>query len=269
MNRFFVMFFLAASSLLCSCSQKKDTHTLRVAATPVPHAQMLQQVQGQLQEEGIALQIITMEDYNLPNRALEDKELDANFFQHMPFLEEQNKQFHYHLCPLAQIHIEPMGIYSCSITSIQELKPHATIAIPNDPSNEARALLLLQKEGVITLKQGNTTLATVLDIASNPKEIRFSEIDAAMLPRVLSEVDAAVINTNFALEANLNPAKDAIAREDSSSPYVNIIAVRCGDENRPDLQALKKAMTSEKMKQTILEEYKGAIIPAFTTNNAQ
>jgi D-methionine transport system substrate-binding protein len=248
--------------LLSSCSStSKDG--LKIAATPVPHAQMLEFVKPILKAQGIDLIIIVTDDYNMPNRALADKEVDANFFQHIPFMDEQINQFHYPIESIAKIEIEPMGIYSKKIHSLADLKDNGTIAIPNDPTNEGRALLLLQEHGIIQLDRSNNLQATILNITKNPKHLQFIEVDAAMLPRSLEDVDAAAINTNYALEANLSPMKDALVLEGKNSPYANIIAIRIGDENRPDIQALKTAMTSEKMKEFILREYKGAVLPAF------
>lgn len=251
---------IACLFLLANCSSKPNG--LKIAASSVPHAQILEFIQPDLKAQGINLIIVVTDDYNMPNRALADKEVDANFFQHVPFLEEQIKQFHYPIVSLAKIEIEPMGIYSKKIHSLFHLKENATIAIPNDPTNEARALMLLQEYDVIQLNT-DALEATVLNISQNPKHIKFIEVDAAMLPRCLEDVDAAVINTNYALEAKLSPLKDALALEDKNSPYANIIAIRIEDENRPDIQALKAAMTSEKMKAFILQKYKGAILPAF------
>ncbi len=247
---------------LLSCG-KSDKNTLKVIATPVPHAQMLEFIKPDLEKQGISLEVIEVDDYNIPNRALANREADANFFQHIPFLEAQIASFHYPLAILAKIHIEPMGIYSKKIRHLSELKDRAVISLPNDPTNEARALFLLHKEGLIQLDNLSNLQATVVNITSNPKQLQFQEIDAAMLPRTLDDVDAAVINTNFALQAGLNPLKDALALEDKTSPYVNIIAIRTDEEGRADLEALKIAMTSEKMRAFILEKYKGAIIPAF------
>lgn len=250
-------------SLLPGCGQKSK-NGLKVAATPVPHAQMLEFVKPDLQAQGIDLIIVVTDDYNIPNRALADKEVDANFFQHIPYMEEQIAQFHYPIESIAAIEIEPMGLYSKKIKSLADLKDKATIALPNDPSNEARALLLLQKEGLIKLSTTDILQTTVRSISENPKQLQFIEVDAAMTPRSLDDVDVAVINTNYALQANLSPSKDALALENKDSPYANIIAIRTGDENRADIQALKAAMTSEKMRAFILEKYKGAILPAFT-----
>jgi len=253
---------LAASLLfLCGCS--KPSNGLKVAATAVPHAQMLEFIKPDLKAQGINLLIIVTDDYNMPNRALAQKEVDANFFQHVPFLDEQIRQFHYRIQNFGAIEIEPMGIYSKKISSLSDLKNKAVIAVPNDPSNEARALLLLQAQGLITLDHPKNLNATIANIKSNPKQLKFIEVDAAMLPRSLPDVDAAVINTNYALEAKLNPLTDALALEGKDSPYANILAIRTGDEDRPDLIALKAAMTSDKMRDFIEKTYKGAVLPAF------
>jgi D-methionine transport system substrate-binding protein len=248
--------------LLSGCSSKSK-NTLKIAATPVPHAQMLEFVKPDLKEKGIDLIIFTTEDYNMPNRALAEKEVDANFFQHVPFMELQIKEFNYPIQSDGKIEIEPMGIYSNKIKSINHLKDKAVIAIPNDPSNEARALLLLQSHGIIKLDDPNNLTATILNITDNPKHLKFMEIDAAMLPRTLKDVDAAAINTNYAMEVHLNPTKDALILESKDSPYANILAIRVGDENRPDIQALKTAMTSDKMRKFILDKYEGAVLPSF------
>lgn len=247
--------------LLAACGQSKTG--FKVAATPVPHAQMLEFIKPDLKTQGIDLVILVTDDYNIPNRALANKEIDANFFQHIPFMEEQIKQFRYSIESLAKVEIEPMGIYSKKIRSFSELEEGAVVGIPNDPTNEGRALLLLQSEGLIRLDDPNNLTATILNIAENPKNLKFIEADAAMLPRSLDDVSIAAINTNYALEAGLSPLKDALALESKNSPYANIIAIRIGDENRPEIQALKAAMTSDKMRQFILDTYKGAVLPAF------
>lgn len=254
---------LAFLAVMYSCSSSTPSNTLKVAATPVPHAQMLEFIKPDLKSEGINLVIIVTDDYNMPNRALANHEVDANFFQHIPFMDEQIKEFHYPIESIAKVEIEPMGIYSKKVKSLDQLKDGAVIAIPNDPTNEARALLLLQNQGLIQLNSANSLNATVLDIFSNPKNIKFIEVDPAMLPRSLADVDAAAINTNYALEAKLNPVEDALALEDKNSPYANVIAIRTKDQDRVDLQALKTAMTSDKMRDFILTKYKGAVLPAF------
>lgn len=248
--------------LLSGCSDG-DKRGLKIAASAVPHAQILEFIKPDLKNQGIDLIIIVSDDYNMPNRALSNGEIDANFFQHLPFLEEQITQFHYPIESLAKIEIEPMGIYSTKIHDLSELKEKATIAIPNDPTNEARALLLLQDHGLIQLDDSKNLHATILNIEQNPKQLKFLEIDAAMLPRSLDDVDAAAITTNYALEAALSPQKDALVLESKDSPYVNIIAIKTGEEKRPEILALKSAMTSEKVKAFILQTYNGAILPAF------
>ena len=252
---------LLCLTLLAGCSNRPQ-NGLRVAATPVPHAQMLEFVKPELKKQGIDLVIVVVDDYNIPNRALADGEVSANFFQHVPFMEEQIKQFGYSIESLAAIEIEPMGLYSTKISNLSQLKNGSKIALPNDPTNEARALLLLQAHGLIELNDSNNLQATVLNIVHNPKNFQFIEVDAAMLPRSLEDVDAAAINTNYALEAHLTPDK-ALIIENRDSPYANIIAVRTGEKSHPDLESLKSAMTSVRMKEFIEKKYKGAVIPAF------
>ena len=261
MNKRFFVLAATLLSALTSCSSQKNG--FKVAATPVPHAQMLEFVKPDLKAQGIDLVIVVTDDYNMPNRALGNREVDANFFQHIPFMEEHIKQFHYSIESIAKVELEPMGIYSKKIRSLSELKDNAVVAVPNDPTNEARALSLLQGQGIIQLDDPNNLQSTVLNITDNPKHIKFIEVDAAMLPRSLGDVDAAAINTNYALEAKLSPLKDALVLESKDSPYANVIAIRIGDENRPEIEALKAAMTSKKMRDFILNKYKGAVIPAF------
>ncbi len=245
-------------------SAASGAKTLKVGATAVPHAEILEAAKPLLEKEGITLDIVEFNDYVQPNLALNDKELDANFFQHEPYLKnfmDEHKEVK--LKNAAGIHIEPMGVYSRKIKKLDELKDGATIAIPNDPTNGGRSLLLLEKAGIIKLKEGVGEKATVGDIAENKKNIKFQEVEAAQVPRTLDDVDAAVINSNFAMQVNLDPTKDAMFIEDSTSPYVNIIAVREGDENRPEIQALIKVLHSDEIKQFITEKYKGAVVPAF------
>ena len=251
----------AASSSSSSSSQGK---VLKVGATAVPHAEILEVVKPLLAKEGIDLQIVEFSDYVQPNLALNDKELDANYFQHAPYLENfMSEHSDVKLANAGGIHIEPMGIYSKKIKSLNELKDGASIALPNDPTNGGRSLLLLEKAGLLKLKDGVGVKATVQDITENPKHLQFKEVEAAQVPRTLDDVDAAVINTNFAMQVNLVPTKDALLMEDSTSPYVNIVAVRAGDESRPEIQALMKALKSDEVKQFINDKYKGAVVPAF------
>jgi D-methionine transport system substrate-binding protein len=260
MKRLISLFCICA---LAACSKGSDKAALKVAATPVPHAEMLEFATPDLKAKGIELKVIVTEDYNVPNRALANSEVNANFFQHIPFMDEQIKEFNYQIESLAKVEIEPMGIYSKKIHSLDDLKEGDRIGIPNDPTNEARALLLFQSQGIIQLDDPNNLTATILNISANPKNLKFIEADAAMLPRSLDDVAAAAINTNYALSANLSPLRDALVLEGKDSPYANIIAIRIGDENRPEIQALKEAMTSDKMRQFILDKYKGAVLPAF------
>lgn len=238
--------------------------TLKVGATPVPHAEILEIVKPLLAKQNIDLQIVEFSDYVQPNLALNDKELDANFFQHEPYLNNfisEHKELK--LKNAGGVHIEPMGIYSKKIKELTALPDGASIAIPNDPTNGGRSLLLLEKAGLLKLREGAGVKATVQDIADNPKNLKFQEVEAAQVPRTLDDVDAAVINTNFAMQVNLVPTKDALFMEDKTSPYVNIVAVREGDEKRPEIEALMKALTSKEVKDFIDSKYKGAIVPAF------
>ncbi len=236
---------------------------LKVGATAVPHAEILEVVKPLLAKEGIDLQIVEFSDYVQPNLAVSDKELDANFFQHTPYLEKFCAERNLKLVSVAGIHIEPMGVYSKKIKKLDELAEGSSVAIPNDPTNGGRALALLVKAGLITLKDGVGINGTVADVVQNSKKLNFKELEAAQIPRSLDDVTIAVINTNYALEAKLVPSKDALFIEQSDSPYVNILVARQGDENRPEIQKLVKAMQSEEVKKFINEKYKGAILPAF------
>ncbi|NLP45847.1 MAG: ABC transporter substrate-binding protein [Epulopiscium sp.] len=249
---------------MVGCSKTTETNNkIKVAVTSVPHAEILEHIKPELEKQGIQLELTVTDDYNVHNRALAEKEVDANFFQHLPYLEEQIREFNYNIQEFGKIHIEPLGIYSKKITSLDELPDGATISIPNDPTNEARALALLHRNGLIEMNDLNNLSATIIDIKSNPKNFKFQEIDAAMLSRTLDDVEAAVINTNFALAAELNPANDALAIEDADSPYANVLTIRKGDENRKELQLLKEVLMSDLVKDFINEKYKGAIIPVF------
>ncbi len=264
------MLGLMATLLMTGCGGDETATTnsadkvLKIGATPVPHAEILEQIKPDLESEGIKLEIVEFNDYVQPNIALNDKELDANFFQHEPYLNDFMKEHtEVKLANAAGIHVEPMGIYSKKITNLSELQDGAIVSIPNDPTNGGRALLLLAKANLISLKDGVAEMATVQDIVDNPKNLQIQEVEAAQLPRTLEDVDISIINTNFAMNAQLNPTKDALFMEDSTSPYVNIVAVRAGDENRAEIQALIKALKSEKVKNFIQENYKGAIVAAF------
>ena len=253
----------SSSSSSSSAAQTSGTKTLKVGATAVPHAEILEAAKPLLEKEGIKLDIVEFNDYVQPNLALNDKELDANFYQHDPYLQnfmEEHKEVK--LVSAGGVHIEPMGIYSKKVKDLKDLKDGATISIPNDPTNGGRALLVLQSAGLIKLKEGAPITATPQDIAENPKNLEFSELEAPQLPRALEDADIAIINMNFALEAKLDP-KSAIYSEGSDSPYANIVAVREGDENRPELQKLMKALTSKEVKDFIEKKYGGSVKTVF------
>ncbi len=248
-------------SLLGLSLNLASAETISVAATPVPHAQILEQVKPELEEQGYKLEIKEFTDYVLPNLAVDNGEADANFFQHTPYLEEFNKSKGTKLNSVAKIHIEPMAVYSKKYKSLDDIKEGAIIAVPNDPTNESRALDIIAKKGLVKFKE--KPLKTPLDIIENPKKIKFVELKAAQLPRALGDVDFAVINSNYAISANLNPAQDSVFIEDKESPYANILVVKTGHENDAKIKALIKALQSDKVKQFILEKYNGSVLPAF------
>lgn len=252
---------LAATALLAA---SLFAETIIVGATPEPHADILALVKDDLKSQGIDLQIKEMTDYALLNEVLETGDIDANYDQHIPYMEATNKEKGFHLVNAGGIHVEPFALYSNKVKNIKDLKKKAKIAIPNDPSNEARALLLLEAAGLITLRKGAGIEATPIDVVKNPLKIKFVEVDAASLPRTLDDVDGAVINGNYALPAGLSASKDGIYVEGSSSPYVNIIAVKAGNENKPAIKALVKALQSEKVKKYIQERYpNGEVVAVF------
>ena len=236
---------------------------LNVAASSTPHAEILEQVVDVLAEQGIDLQIHEYGDSVVPNTAVEEGEEDANYFQHIPYLESFNEKEGTHLVSVGGIHIEPMGVYAGKTASLEELPDGAEIAIPNDPTNEGRALLLLEAQGLIKLADSSNLEATPNDIVENPKNLTFKELEAAMIPNAVDEVDLSVINVNYALEAGFNPTEDALAIEDANSPYVNIVAVKEGNENNPAVLALVKALQSDAVRDFINETYGGAVVPAF------
>ena len=237
---------------------------LKVGATPVPHAEMLNLVKDDLKAQGVDIQVIEMTDYVILNDALESGELDANFDQHIPYMESTNKEKGYHLVNAGGIHYEPFGIYPGTKKALSELADGDVIAVPNDTTNEARALLLLQDNGIIKLKEGAGLTATINDITENPKNIEIKELEAAQVARVIPEVAFVVLNGNYALEAGLSVAKDSIAFEASDSEaaktYVNIVAVKEGNENNAEIKALVDALKSDTIKQYIKDTYDGAVV---------
>lgn len=252
---------LAAVAALAAFSAQAES--LNIAATAVPHAEILEFVKPTLAAEGVELNIKVFTDYVQPNVQVAEKRLDANFFQHQPYLDEFNKSRGTELVSIAGVHVEPFGAYSSKHKSLNDLPQGANVVIPNDATNGGRALLLLQKAGVITLKPEGGILATPKDIVENAKAIKVRELEAATLPRVLTQVDLALINTNYALEAKLNPTKDALAIEGSDSPYVNILVARADNKDNAGLQKLAKALNSDAVKAFIAEKYQGAVVPAF------
>ena len=269
MKRLFVG-LLVAGALVLGVSQpvlakgntQKSSSVLSVGATPVPHAELLNLVKADLAAQGITLDVVEFTDYVQPNMAVMSGDLDANFFQHIPYL-EGNAEWSARLVSAFGVHVEPFGLYSSKHRNIAALPNGATIAIPNDPTNGGRALLLLQANGLITLRDGAGLEATSRDIVSNPKNFRFRELEAAQLPRALPDVDAATINGNYALEAGLNPVRDSLIIEGAQSPYVNIVVVQKGKENDPRIVALRNALLSEKVKDYINSNYDGGVIPVF------
>lgn len=269
-----ILFYLMlAVGLLAGCSSaekdkapaaaSKQEVTLKVGAAVVPHAEILNFIKPKLKQEGINLEVVVLDDEGQLNPSLQNKQIDANYFQHVPYYESVAKEKGYNFAVAAKVHVEPIGLYSQKIKSKDELKEGARIAIPNNPSNEYRALVLLQANGLIKLKEGIANFsATPRDIADNPKKLKFVEVEAAQLARSLPDVDAAVINTNFVLEAKIDP-KSALFREDANSPYANDVFVRKGDENRPEIKKLAEQLTSPEVKKFIQDKYGVAVVPAF------
>ena len=246
-------------------AQTEEKGTIRVAASPIPHAEILEEAGKILAAEGWKLEVVVFEDYVQPNLVVESGDLDANYFQHIPYLESFNEENKTHLVNAGGIHYEPFGIYAGTRASLEELQEGDAIAIPNDTTNEARALLLLQDNGVIKLKEGAGLTATVLDIESNPLNLDIVELEAAQVSRVRQEVAAVVLNGNYALEAGLTAGRDAITYEASDSEaartYVNVVAVKEGNENNEGIQALVRVLKSDEIKQFINDKYDGAVIP--------
>lgn len=237
--------------------------SIKVGATAVPHAEILNHIKGELAKNGVNMEVIEFSDYVKPNLSLNDKELDANFFQHEPYLNKFVAERKMNLVSAGKIHIEPMGIYAKKIKDIKDVPNGAKIAIPNDPTNGGRALAILESAKLLKLKDGVGVNATVGDIVGNDKKLNIVEIEAALLPRSMDDVDLSVINSNFAMEAKLNPVKDSLFTEPKESPYANIVAVRKGDEKRPEIQKLVLTLQSPVVKKFIEEKYKGAVVPAF------
>lgn len=252
-----------AAAVLTAATVNAQTKLI-VGATPEPHAAILNLIKDDLKAEGIDLIVKEMTDYPTLNEVLEAGDIDANYDQHIPYMESFNKEKGFHLVNAGGIHVEPFALYSKKVSKLADFQKKAVIAIPNDPTNEARALLLLQEAGLITLRADAGINATPIDVVKNPLKIKFREIEAPSLPRVLNDVDGAVINGNYALPAGLSATKDGLFVEGSSSPYVNIIAVKAGNENKPEIKALVKALQSEKVKKYVAEKYpNGEVVTVF------
>ena len=248
-------------------AQTGETVTLTVGATPAPHQEILEQVVDDLAEQGITLEIRPYNDYVMPNTAVEEGEDDANYFQHITYMENFNAEHGTHLVSAGAIHYEPMGIYAGKSTSLDEIPDGAVIAVPNDATNEGRALLLLQDLGIITLSEDAGLEATKNDIVDNPHNIDLQEMEAAMLPQTIDEVDFSIINSNYALQAGLDPTTDALASEDTQSDaaqaYANVIAVKEGNENNEAIKALVAALQSDEIREFIETTYEGSVVPMF------
>lgn len=262
-----LMVLLAAALLVAGCSSSgsgdANSQTLTVAATAVPHAEILKEVKPILAKEGVTLDIKVFADYVQPNSQVAEKNIDLNYFQTKPYLDTFNREHKTNLVTVVGVHIEPFGAYSRKYKSLDQLPNGATVTLPNDPANQGRALLLLAHNGLITLKDPNNELATPKDVSVNPKNLVFKPLEAAMLPRTLDEVDLALINTNYALSAGLNPTKDALLIENKDSPYVNYLVGRPDNQNDPRVQKLAQALTSPEVKAFIEQKYHGAVLPAF------
>ena len=266
MKRIFLIVLTIGLGLtsLIGCGQSQENNNLiRIGVSPRPHRELIEFIEEDLENEGIELEIVEFDDYVKPNLALAENELDANFFQHEPYMNNFKEENNIDIISIGGVHIEPMGLYSSKYKSIDELEDGSEIAIPNDPTNGGRALLLLEKHGIIGLKEDAGILATENDVEENPKNLKFTALEAAYLPRVLNEVDGAIINGNYALEADLIPTKDSILLEEKDSPYANIIAIRNGEEDQERFTKLMKVLQSDKVRKFIEESYEGGVIPGF------
>ncbi|MBE3605628.1 MetQ/NlpA family ABC transporter substrate-binding protein [Campylobacter sp. RM13119] len=253
---------LASISLALSLNAAGDAKTIIIGATPVPHAEILEEVVAPLlAKEGYKLEIKVFNDYVIPNLATEQGDLDANYFQGLPYMKAFNKDNKTHIVPTAGVHVEPMGIYSKKIKSLDELKNGDIVAISNNSADSTRSINLLEKAGII--KANNSEYKSPLDIVENPKNLKFKEMESAQTPRALDDVTIAFININYALDVGIKPTQDALLLEGKDSPYTNFVAVKDGNENLPKIKALNKAILSPEVKEFIINRYKGAVIPSF------
>lgn len=252
--------------LLAGCGKANDDSVIRVGASPTPHAEILEVIKEDLADQGYTLEIVEYNDYVIPNTATESGELDANYFQHQPYLDDFNAENGTHLVSVADVHFEPFGIYAGKTTSLEDLTEGAVVAVPNDTTNEARALLLLEAQGLITLKEDAGMTATVVDIVENPLHLEIKELEAAQIARTVGDVDIACINGNYAAQAGYK-VSDAIATESADSlaaqTYANVVVVKEGNENTDKINALREAILSEKVKEFINSQYDGGVVPVF------
>ena len=240
-----------------------DKKEIKMGVTAGPHAEVMEEVAKEAAKQGITIKVVEFNDYVQPNKALAEGDLDMNSMQHQPYMDNVVKKQGLKITSIGKTIILPMAVYSHKYKDIKDVADGAKVTIPNDPTNGARALLLIQQAGLIKLKNGNSVDASVTDITENPKNLQFVELDAAQIPRSIDDVDIALINTNFAMEAGLNPLKDALFLEPKDSPYANVLVIREGDENRPEIQKLVKALQSPEVKKFIEDKYQGAILPSF------
>jgi D-methionine transport system substrate-binding protein len=255
--------FIIAAAIAAFAAGSAFAEDIKVGVTPGEHAQIMEKVAEVAKTKGLNIEIVEFSDYVVPNQALADGDIQANSFQHQPYLDNQIADRKFDLVSIGTTITTPMGVYSKKVKSLDELKEGATVAIPNDPTNGGRALLVLASKGLIKFKDNPGIKVTVADIVENPKNIEFAEIDAAQLPRSLEDVDAAVINTNYAMEAGLHPKTDAIAIEGEKSPYANVIVVRAADKDAPWAKTLVESYHDESIRKFINEQFKGALIPSW------
>jgi D-methionine transport system substrate-binding protein len=260
----YLLLSLIALSNVVGCAKKQDDNTIKVGVIAGPEMQLMEVAKTVAQNRyGLKIDIVPFTDYQMPNAALSDGSIDANMFQHQPYLEQSLAQHHYAISAIGKTFIYPMGAYSKKIKLIAQLPEKAKVAIPNDPSNGSRALLLLQQNGLIQLKDNHLAAISLMDIKSNPKNLQFIEIDAAQLPRALADVDLAIINTNYAISAGLNPLHDALFHENSDSPYGNIVVVRTADKDNEKLQHLIAALHSDEVMKKAHELFGDSAIAAW------
>ncbi len=250
-------------TIIGGCNSKKDNNKLIIGATPVPHAEILEIAKKELAKQNIKLEIKIFSDYIKPNLSLIDEEIDANFFQHIPYLNDFNKKKKSNLIPIFSVHIEPLALYSKEYKNINELKKGATIAIPSDSVNCGRALLLLESKNLITLDKSKNLLLTPKNISNNKLDLIFKTVEAAQLPRILPDVDGAIINGNYAIQAGLNPLNDSLLIESSDSPYVNVIAIKSINKDNNNIKKLLEVLSSKVILDYINKHYKGSIVPAI------